>query len=354
MTGPPNKALAARPPSAELIVIAEAGVNHNGDLGRALEMVKAAADAGADFIKFQAFETDSLVARGTKTAAYQRTNTGRSDQAEMLRSLEMSADAFLNIAKACEQNGIRFLCTAFDETMIDKFVSFGMDRIKIASGELTSLATLRRFAALGLPVYLSTGMATLAEVREAIEVLRDGGAPEIIALQCTSLYPAPIETLNLRAMQTMREEFGIAVGFSDHSLGDHAAIAAVALGAVVIEKHFTLDRTLPGPDHAASLEPRELKAMISRLRDVSKMLGDGVKAPCPAETETAAVARRSWHATRDLPAGAVLTDADMALKRPASGIGGAQSLTGRRLVRAVQAETPFTLADFGQETGPQE
>lgn len=329
-----------------LTVIAEAGVNHNGELGRALEMVAAAAGTGADYVKFQAFSADGLVAADAGTAAYQKANTGQSDQAELLRDLELSLEDFGALAAACKDSRIGFMATAFDIDMVEALVGMGMDRLKIASGELTNDPALRRFAGFGLPVLLSTGMATLDEVRHAVDVLRDGGAADITVLHCTSLYPAPAAALNLRAMRTIADAIDVPVGYSDHSLGDHASIAAVALGAVVIEKHFTLDRSLPGPDHKASLEPGELRAMIARLRDVAVMLGDGEKQPLAEELETAALVRRSWHAARDLEAGTRLADADLALKRPADGLPPTSDIIGLRLAAAVKADRPIRQADL--------
>jgi N,N'-diacetyllegionaminate synthase len=322
------------------LVIAEAGVNHNGDLGRAREMVAAAAAAGADIVKFQAFEAGGLVARGAKTAAYQAANTGQNNQSDLLRALQLRQDEFASIASDCRRHGIGFLATAFDIDMIEALVEMGMDRIKVASGEITNTPALERFAALGLPVILSTGMATMDEVGAAIATLQDAGADDMTLLHCTSLYPAPADALNLRAMTAMAERFSRPVGYSDHSLGDHAAIAAVALGACVIEKHFTLDRSLPGPDHKASLEPGELAAMIGKLRETAAMLGDGEKKPAPGEVETAALVRRSWHAARDLPAGTVLTADDLVLKRPADGMAPNACPAGRRLAVALSADAP--------------
>ncbi len=328
------------------LVIAEAGVNHNGDAGRAREMVAAAASAGADIVKFQAFSAVGLVARGARSASYQSANTGVSDQAALLAGLELGRDAFAMLAEECRRHRIGFLATAFDVDAVEALVAMGMDRIKVASGEITNLPALRRFGALGLPVILSTGMATLAEIEAAVATLRAAGAGDITLLHCTSLYPAPPATLNLRAIPAMAAQFGLPVGYSDHSLGDHAAIAAGALGATAIEKHFTLDRGLPGPDHAASLEPDELAAMIRKLRDLSAMLGDGDKKPAPGEAETAALVRRSWHAARDLAAGTVLAGDDLTLKRPADGLAPACGLVGRQLRVAVGADAPITAADL--------
>jgi N,N'-diacetyllegionaminate synthase len=323
------------------LVIAEAGVNHNGDLGRARAMVAAAAEAGTDIVKFQAFDPAGLVAAGTATAAYQHANTGLGDQQAMLASLALTSADFAALAAACTAQGVEFLCTAFDVDAIERLLGYGMRRIKVASGELTNTPALRRFARLGAPILLSTGMATLEEVGRAVAVLRDGGAGDVTLLHCTSLYPAPEETINLRAMAALHAAFGLPVGYSDHSLGDHVAVAATALGATVIEKHFTLDRDLPGPDHAASLEPGELAAMIRKVRATARSLGDGVKRPQPGELETARLVRRSWHAAHDLAAGVELREDDLVLKRPADGLAPDLSLIGRRTAVAIAADQPI-------------
>jgi N,N'-diacetyllegionaminate synthase len=328
------------------IVIAEAGVNHNGDLARALEMVTAAAEAGADYVKFQAFSTDALVTHDARTATYQKDNTGELSQDALLRDLELSPDEFATLAAACRTAKIGFMASVFDLAQLDALIALGMDRLKIASGEMTNTPALIRFAERGLPVILSTGMATLAEVEEAVAVLRRHGCDDITILHCTSLYPAPAESLNLAAIATMKQHFGLPVGYSDHSLGDHAAIAAVALGATMIEKHFTLDRALPGPDHRASLEPDELTAMIARLHNVAASLGDGIKRPAPGEASTARLVRRSWHTRRALPVGSVLGAEDIVLKRPADGLSPSRSPVGCGLNRALEADTPLSDGDL--------
>jgi N,N'-diacetyllegionaminate synthase len=336
------------------IFIAEAGVNHNGELSRALEMVSVAAEAGADYVKFQAFSTDALVARDARTASYQQTNTGESNQDALLRDLELSLDDFATLAAACRAAKVGFMASVFDLAQLDALIELGMDRLKIASGEMTNTPALVRFAERGLPVILSTGMATLAEVDDAVAVLRQHGCDDITILHCTSLYPAPPESLNLAAIATMKQHFGLPVGYSDHSLGDHVAIAAVALGATMIEKHFTLDRTLPGPDHRASLEPDELGALIARLHDVEMSLGDGTKQPVPDEIETARLVRRSWHMRHALPAGSVLGEKDVVLKRPADGLPPSRSPVGCLLNRALEADAPLSDGDLTPESAVSE
>lgn len=333
------------------LVIAEAGVNHNGDLSRALAMVTAAAAAGADYVKFQAFSTDGLVSREARTAAYQQTNAGETSQERLLRTLELSVDQFEILAAACRAASIGFMASVFEIDHLAPLLALGMDRIKIASGELTNTPALTCFAATGLPILLSTGMATLAEVDDAVRTLQTQGAKNITLLHCTSLYPAPMDRLNLQAISTMAQHFGLPVGYSDHSLGDHASIAAVALGATVIEKHFTLDRTLPGPDHRASLEPDELTAMIRRLRDIDQALGDGIKAPVAGEIDTARLVRRSWHTRRALPAGTRIGDGDVTLKRPATGLAPAHSPVGQTVVRPLDADMPVVPADISERAG---
>ena len=331
---------------SRLLIIAEAGVNHNGDLGRARDMVSAAAEAGADYVKFQAFDAAELIAPGTATAGYQQSNTGEADQIALVKPLELSRDDFSDLAELCAKRGVKFLATPFDIEFTADLVGLGMDRLKIASGELTNDPALIHFASFGLPILMSTGMATMGEVAHAVDVLREAGARDVTLLHCTSLYPAPDQTLNLRALPTMADAFGLPVGYSDHSLGDHAAIAAVALGATVIEKHFTLDKSLPGPDHAASLEPDELKTMIDKLRTIEIMLGDGQKRPARGEPETAALVRRSWHAARDLSAGTLLVEDDLVLKRPANGLAPKERLVGRRLRVPLSADEPIRATDL--------
>ena len=283
---------------------------------------------------------------GAKTAAYQAVNTGVRSQHELLRALEISLDALRDLAEECRRHSIRFLCTPFDVSMTRELIDMGMDRIKVASGELTNAPALGHFAQFGVPVILSTGMATIDEVDGALSALQRGGAGEITLLHCTSLYPAPPETLNLRAMVTLAQRFGVPVGYSDHSLDDYAAVAAVALGAIVIEKHFTLDRNLPGPDHRASLEPDEFALLVTKIRKTAVSLGDGNKRPAPGEADTARLVRRSWHAAHALDAGIRLSESDMSLRRPADGLAPADSPVGRVLARRLAPGAPIGVGDL--------
>ena len=307
---------------ASVFVIAEAGVNHNGDLAMALALCDAARAAGADAVKFQTFRAEDLVVPGAPTAEYQKRQTGEQDQFGMLRKLELSREQHERIRDHCAGIGIEFFSTPFSLEAVDLLVALGVRRMKLPSGELTHRALVEHACATGLPVLLSTGMATMDEVREALAWAAQarGTLAGMTVLHCTSAYPAPDEALNLRAITTLRETLGLPVGYSDHSTGIEAALAAVSLGATVVEKHLTLDRQLPGPDHAASLEPAEFGAMARGIRRITAMLGDGIKAPQPQELDAARVARRSIVATVDIPAGAALQPAMLACRRPATGI----------------------------------
>lgn len=342
-----------------VFIIAEAGVNHNGDTDRALAMVDAAAAAGADAVKFQTFSADKLAAPGAEKAEYQKRETGDGDQHAMLKALEMSEDMHRRLVERCEAVGIEFMSTPFDEDAADMLVALGMARIKVPSGELVSFPFLRHLAAKDLPIILSTGMATLAEIVEALEVIAAARqangltAPlneRVTVLHCTSNYPAVPEELNLRAMRTIAERTGLPVGYSDHSLGIAVSPAAVALGAQVIEKHFTLDRTLPGPDHRASLEPGELQAMVQQIRIVERALGSPDKAPSESELKVRAVARRSVASRGALAPGHQLTAADLILLRPGTGIAprDMDGLVGRTLTGSKAAGDLFTWADLAE------
>lgn len=326
-----------------VFVIAEAGVNHNGELDLALRLCDAAKAAGADAVKFQTFRAEDLVVPGAPTAEYQARQTGQQDQFAMLQRLELTTAQHEAIQRHCDAIGIEFFSTPFSVEAVDMLVRLGVRRIKLSSGELTHRALVERAAAARLPLLVSTGMATMDEIREALQWIAAarGGLDGVTVLHCTSAYPAPDEALNLKAMASMAADLGIAVGYSDHSLGIEADLAAVALGACVIEKHLTLDRTLPGPDHSASLEPVQFKAMVEGIRRVSAMLGDGVKAPTPEERDTARVARRSIVAAVHIPAGAVITPAMLACRRPATGIAPREleRVVGRRAAQAMPAGT---------------
>ena len=305
-----------------VFVIAEAGVNHNGDIAMALQLCNAAKKAGADAVKFQTFRAEDLVVRGAPTAEYQARQTGDQDQYAMLERLELSEDDHQKIKVHCDVIGIEFFSTPFSVSAVDMLVKLGVKRLKLSSGELTHRALVEHAAATQLPLLMSTGMGTMNEIIEAVAWVSAarGHLRDVVVLHCTSAYPAPDETLNLLAMQSMARELKMAIGYSDHSLGIEAPLAAVALGAVVIEKHLTLDRHLPGPDHSASLEPDEFLRMVQGIRRVSAMLGDGVKVPLPEERDTARVARRSVVAAIDIAAGEVITARMLICRRPATGI----------------------------------
>lgn len=301
-------------------VIAEAGVNHNGDPDLAMELVREAARAGADAVKFQTFTPELLATAGAAPADYQSERvTDAQSQLDMLAGLTLAHEAHRTLQAAAQELGLDFLSTGFDTASIDLLVALGVPLLKIPSGEITNLPYLRDVASRGLPVILSTGLADLSEVTAALELLRDAGNQDVTVLHCTTAYPAPMESVNLRAMTTMATELSVPVGYSDHTLGPEISIAAVALGATVIEKHITLDNTMPGPDHAASMEPSDFAEMVSAIRNVESALGDGVKRPQPAEMVNLQAARRSIVAARRIVAGEVFTPDNVTVKRPGSG-----------------------------------
>jgi N,N'-diacetyllegionaminate synthase len=305
------------------LIIAEAGVNHNGELALARRLIDAAADAGADMVKFQSFSADQLVTAAARKAEYQdRTTDANESQRAMIRRLELTRETHKALSAHCADRGITFFSSAFDEGSVDLLAELGLDRFKIPSGEITNLPYLRHVARYGKPVLLSTGMATLGEIEAALEVLERSGIPRtcVTLLHCTTEYPAPMAEVNLRAMLTLRDAFGVAVGYSDHTVGTEVSIAAVALGASVIEKHFTLDRNLPGPDHRASLEPAELKAMVAAIRNIEQALGDGIKRPGASESRNKASVRKSVVASRRIRAGERFDETNLAVKRPGTGL----------------------------------
>jgi N-acetylneuraminate synthase/N,N'-diacetyllegionaminate synthase len=301
-------------------IIAEAGVNHNGNVELAKKLIDTAKDAGADAVKFQTFKAENVVTKNSEKAEYQKETTGKGSQYNMIKKLELTEYDFKELADYAKKKGILFLSSPFDKESVDLLYELDVPVFKIASGEITNFPLLRYIAKKRKPIILSTGMSTLGEVEEALKVIRNEGVEDIVLLHCVSNYPAKIEDVNLKAMETLKQAFKIPVGFSDHTLGITASIAAVASGACLIEKHFTLDRNLPGPDHKASLEPDELKEMVKTIRDVEKALGDGIKKPTKEEEEIKKVARRSVVAKVDISEGAIITEDMLDVKRPGTGI----------------------------------
>lgn len=302
-------------------LIAEAGVNHNGSLDMALRLVDTAKAAGADAIKFQTFIAEALISTEAPQATYQQQNTGSDErQLDMVKKLELGFDQFRQIKAYCDQIGITFLSTPFDEASTDFLASLDVAAFKIPSGEVTNHPFLQHIARKGRPLFFSTGMSYLSEVDEALRVIYATGNQQITLLHCVSNYPAAAEDINLKAMHTLRTAFNLPVGYSDHTDGIEIALAAAALGACVIEKHFTLDRTLPGPDHRASLEPHELSEMVRCIRRIEAAIGDGVKRPMPSEANTALVARRSVYAACFIAAGTMIEPPMLTAKRPATGL----------------------------------
>lgn len=321
-------------------IIAEAGVNHNGDVALARELVRVAARAGADAVKFQTFRAAQLATADAPKAGYQKAaGAPEETQQEMLRKLELSDAAHHELKALCAELGIMFMSSPFDESCADFLHGLGVDALKVPSGEITNTPYLTHLARLGTPLILSTGMATLEEVRAAVAAVARGGRVPLALLHCVSNYPAAPAGCNLRAMATMQREFGVPVGFSDHTLGTDVALGAVALGACIIEKHFTLDRNMSGPDHKASLDPQQLTDFVRSIRAVESALGDGIKSPLPSEAETAAVARKSVVAARDIVAGATIEAEMLVCRRPGTGLAPSQmeKLVGRRARVAIAA-----------------
>lgn len=326
---------------APVFIVAEAGVNHNGDPALARRLVDAAAECGADAVKFQTFSVDALVTRGAPKAGYQVEATGAGEsQRDMLARLELSLEVLAELKDRAAKHGLVFFSAPFDEESADVLDALGVALFKVPSGELTNLPLLRHVAAKARPVIISTGMSSLEEVERAVAVIRAAGDPPLAVLHCLSAYPAPAAEINLRAMDTLAASLGCPVGFSDHTLGLEIAVAAVARGAAIIEKHLTTDTTLPGPDHRASLEPAQFAAMVRAIRAVESALGDGVKRPMPSESDTRRVARKSLVAARALRAGERLAADDILIKRPGTGISPAEldKAIGRRLTRDVAAD----------------
>jgi N,N'-diacetyllegionaminate synthase len=344
--------IAGRPigPGQPCFLIAEAGVNHNGSLELAKTLVETAAAAGADAVKFQTFRADRLVTTTAAKARYQQRNTGNQEsQFDMLRRLELSEDDHRTILAHCRRHGICFLSTPFDEGCADFLESLGVAAFKIPSGEITNLPYLAHVAGKQRPLIVSLGMANLGEVEAAVDTIERAGNRQYVLLQCVSNYPADPADVHLRAMAALGTAFGVPVGYSDHTEGIEVALASVALGACVVEKHFTLDRTLPGPDHLASIEPDELRRLVRGIRIVEQALGSPRKRPAASEADTAAVARKSLVAACDLAPGTILTETMLTARRPGTGLPPAMRphLLGRTVGQQIPAGTPITLEMLG-------
>lgn len=306
------------------LIIAEAGVNHNGDIAKAKALIDKGAEAGVDYVKFQTFKAEKLVTKQAQRASYQDKNTQNNDsQYEMLKKLELSQALHQELMDYCNQKGVKFLSTGFDSESLVFLAQLGITIAKVPSGEITNLSYLRQVASLFPEVILSTGMATIGEIKDAVKVLTDNGVSKdkITILHCNTEYPTPMEDVNLKAMLHIQRELGLPIGYSDHTLGIEVPIAAIALGATVIEKHFTLDKTLPGPDHKASLEPNELKAMVSAIRNIEKAIGgSGLKEVSKSEEKNKPIARKSIVASTNIKKGDIFTPENLTVKRPGTGI----------------------------------
>ena len=336
----------------KVLIIAEAGVNHNGDMAFAKKLIDVASDAGVDIVKFQSFKTEALVSNKAEKAEYQLQTTNKEEsQFQMLKKLELSESDHDLLIAYCKQKGLHFLSTPFDEKSIDVLKNKGINTGKIPSGEITNLPFLLAMSKAFTNIILSTGMATMDEIKAAMEVLIQSGTKknDITILHCNTEYPTPMDDVNLKAMLLIQKELGVAIGYSDHTLGIEVPIAAVALGATVIEKHFTLDRNMDGPDHRASLEPDELKAMVIAIRNIEKAIsGSGLKEPSPSELKNKNIARKSIHLSKDLMKGHSLTSSDLVMKRPGSGISPMQieNIIGHKLKYDLNADHMLSLQDL--------
>lgn len=334
-----------------VLIIAEAGVNHNGSLELAKQLIDKAVDAGVDIIKFQTFKSEKLVSKAAKQAEYQQRNIGKKDEGQlaMLKKLELSQADHEELIAYCNEKGIRFFSTAFDMDSIDYLHSLNMGLWKIPSGEITNYPYLRKIAQYKEPVILSTGMCELTDIEAALNVLLEFGVnkEQITILHCNTEYPTPFEDVNLRAMLEIGDKFGVKIGYSDHTKGIEVPIAAVALGATVIEKHFTLDKNMEGPDHKASLEPNELKAMVSSIRNIEQALGSNHKTISESERKNIEIARKSIVAARPIKAGELLTEENLTVKRPGNGINPMRwnEVVGTRAVQSFNEEDSIQLAD---------
>lgn len=334
----------------KVLIIAEAGVNHNGSLSLAKKMVVAAKRAGADVVKFQTGTAELIVSDEAQKAEYQKRATGAAEsQLDMLRKILLPVEQFSELKDYCDEVGIAFMSTAFDLPSLDLLAGLGQKGFKVPSGEITNLPYLQKIAAYNVDTILSTGMASLEDIEQAMNAMLDAGLSKnkLTILHCNTAYPTPMEDVNLHAMQAMGKQFGVRVGYSDHTQGIEIPIAAVALGATVIEKHFTLDRQMEGPDHSASLEPGELARMVSCIRNIERALGDGRKAPSKSEVQNTVAARRSIYTTKPLQKGEVITEDCLIMKRPGDGISPMQigKVLGKRLVRDVAGDSKLHLGD---------
>ena len=330
----------------KVYIIAEAGVNHNGSLQLAYELCDKAKDSGVDAVKFQTWVTERIICKDTKMADYQKENLGVDDsQFDMLKKLELTYEDFALIKEYCDKIGIEFLSTGDTEDDINYLVNLGMGKIKLGSGDVTNIPFLRFIGGLKLPVIISTGMCNLSDVATAFDVLTEAGAKDITVLHCTTNYPCPMDEVNLRAMQTMKEAFKCKVGYSDHTMGTEIPIAAVAMGAEIIEKHFTLDRNMEGPDHKASLEPQELKYMVDCIRNIEVALGDGIKRPNVSEVKISKVVLKSIVAKSPVKKGDTLTPDNLAIKRAGSGIPATywDIIIGTKALRDFDVDEPITI-----------
>ncbi len=327
-------------------IIAEAGVNHNGKLDLALKLCDAAKEAGVDAVKFQTWKTENIVTASARQAAYQTENTGKEEsQYDMLKGLELSYDHFRTIQDYCKKIGIDFLSTPDEEESLEFLVSLGLPFIKVGSGEVTNIPYLRKIGSCKKPVILSTGMSNIAQVALAYDTLLQAGADGVSLLHCTTNYPCPYNEVNLKAMITLREAFKCQVGYSDHTMGTEVPVAAVAMGAEIIEKHFTLDKNMEGPDHKASLEPAELKQMVQQIRNIEVALGDGIKRPNKSESENAKVVQKSILAKRFIKKGEILTENILTVKRAGEGISASlwDSVIGAPAIKDFEIDEPIKL-----------
>lgn len=329
---------------SKILIIAEAGVNHNGDMNIAKELIDAAADAGIDYVKFQTFIAKKLVSENAQKADYQIENTSKKEESqyEMLKKLELSEANHHELIAYCNEKGINFLSTAFDLESVDFLTNLGIDLFKVPSGEITNKPYLQKIASKQKPIILSTGMANKKEIQDAVDVLTEAGVEKksIQILHCNTEYPTPMQDVNLLAMLDIKKTFGVEVGYSDHTLGIEVPIAAVALGAVVIEKHFTIDRGMEGPDHRASLEPAELKAMVVGIRNIEKAIsGNGIKEPSASEKKNKSVARKSIHTAREMNVGEEVYLKDLVCLRPGNGISPMEidTILGKKIIKKLDA-----------------